>query len=94
MDVGGQVVLPGVVVIRDQAGLHAMSMRCTHLGCALVRDQTGFECHCHGSRFDDEGVPLQGPAAEPLPWYRVVVSNGWVLVDLDHRVPAGTKTPA
>jgi len=92
MDVGGQVLLPGVLVMRDHGGLYAISMRCTHLGCAVVRDQAGFACHCHGSIFDEVGVPLRGPATEPLPWYSVRQSEGWVLVDLDRLVDAGTKT--
>lgn len=92
MDVGGQVPLTGVLVMRDQAGLYAISMRCTHLGCGLVRHQAGFACHCHGSLFSETGVPLQGPALDPLPWYAVIESDGWVLVDLDRAVPAGTKT--
>jgi cytochrome b6-f complex iron-sulfur subunit len=92
MDVGGQVLLPGVLVMRDQAGLFAISMQCTHLGCGLVRHQAGFECHCHGSLFSEVGEPLRGPAVDPLPWYTVIESGGWVLVDLDRRVPAGTKT--
>lgn len=93
MDVGGQVLLPGVLVSRDHDGLHAISMQCTHLGCGIVRDQAGFACHCHGSVFDAQGTPLRGPATEPLPWYAVLVREGWVLVDLDRVVPSGTKTP-
>lgn len=92
MDVGGQVLLPGVLVTRDQSGLYAMSMRCTHLGCGLVRDQAGFACHCHGSVFDEQGVPQRGPAVDPLPWFSVAEEAGWVLVDLDRTVDAGTKT--
>ncbi len=92
MDVGGQVLLPSVIVMRDHGGLHSISMRCTHLGCGLVRHQAGFACHCHGSLFDETGVPQLGPAVEPLPWYAVRESEGWVLVDLDRTVPAGTKT--
>ncbi len=97
MDVGGQVLLPGVLVVRDQSGLYAMSTVCTHLGCGIVRDQAGFVCHCHGSTFDEMGVPLQGPATEPLPWFAVQVDDSdrrgaWVLVDLDREVDAGSRT--
>jgi len=92
MDVGGQVVLPEVLVVRDQSSVHAISMRCTHLGCGLVRHERGFECPCHGSLFDDVGRPLTGPAKKPLPWYRVQLDRGTVLVDLGTVVPRGTKT--
>jgi glycine/D-amino acid oxidase-like deaminating enzyme/nitrite reductase/ring-hydroxylating ferredoxin subunit len=57
-------------VYRDDDGvLHAVSMRCTHLGC-LVRfnaAETSWDCPCHGSRFDVDGAVLEGPAVRPLP---------------------------
>jgi glycine/D-amino acid oxidase-like deaminating enzyme/nitrite reductase/ring-hydroxylating ferredoxin subunit len=57
-------------VYRDaDGGLHAVSMRCTHLGC-LVRfnaAETSWDCPCHGSRFDVDGAVLEGPAVHPLP---------------------------
>jgi glycine/D-amino acid oxidase-like deaminating enzyme/nitrite reductase/ring-hydroxylating ferredoxin subunit len=56
-------------VYRDEAGdLHAVSARCTHLGC-LVRfngAERSWDCPCHGSRFDVDGAVLEGPAVEPL----------------------------
>jgi len=56
-------------VYRDDEGtLHAVSMRCTHLGC-LVRfngAETSWDCPCHGSRFDVDGNVLEGPAVTPL----------------------------
>ncbi|WP_112269702.1 FAD-dependent oxidoreductase [Lentzea terrae] len=57
-------------VYRDPEGhLHAVSMRCTHLGC-LVRfnaAERSWDCPCHGSRFDVDGEVLEGPATKPLP---------------------------
>jgi Glycine/D-amino acid oxidases (deaminating) len=57
-------------VYRDEdGGLHAVSARCTHLGC-LVRfnaAERSWDCPCHGSRFDVDGAVLEGPAVEPLP---------------------------
>ncbi len=94
MDIGGQVTLEdNVLVLRDHAGLHAISLVCTHLGCAVIRDQRGFVCHCHGSRFDELGHPLTGPATRDLPWYPVLIHEGLVLVDLDRTVAPGTVTP-
>ncbi|WP_410663419.1 FAD-dependent oxidoreductase [Amycolatopsis sp. lyj-84] len=57
-------------VYRDQAGaLHAVSLRCTHLGCLLRFNgaERSWDCPCHGSRFDVDGAVLEGPAVEPLP---------------------------
>ncbi|MER6732237.1 FAD-dependent oxidoreductase [Streptomyces puniciscabiei] len=58
-----------LAVHRDEAGaLHAVSARCTHLGClvAFNRAERAWECPCHGSRFDVDGRVLQGPAVRPL----------------------------
>jgi len=57
-------------VYRDAAGtLHAVSLRCTHLGCLLRFNgaETSWDCPCHGSRFDVDGTVLEGPASKPLP---------------------------
>ncbi|GAA2945263.1 FAD-dependent oxidoreductase [Streptomyces enissocaesilis] len=68
----GAVVRSGarqLAVHRDDAGeLHALSARCTHLGC-IVRfndAERAWECPCHGSRFGIGGEVLQGPAVRPL----------------------------
>ena len=56
-------------VYRDEAGgLHAVSLRCTHLGCLLRFNsaETSWDCPCHGSRFDVDGRVLEGPAVDPL----------------------------
>ncbi|WP_329073439.1 Rieske 2Fe-2S domain-containing protein [Amycolatopsis sp. NBC_01480] len=57
-------------VYRDRAGgVHAVSLRCTHLGCLLRFNgaERSWDCSCHGSRFDVDGAVLEGPAARPLP---------------------------
>jgi Rieske Fe-S protein len=56
-------------VYRDEAGvLHAVSLRCTHMGCLLRFNaaETSWDCPCHGSRFDVDGAVLEGPATAPL----------------------------
>jgi glycine/D-amino acid oxidase-like deaminating enzyme/nitrite reductase/ring-hydroxylating ferredoxin subunit len=56
-------------VYRDDDGrLHAVSLRCTHMGC-LVRfnaAERSWDCPCHGSRFAVDGSVLEGPAVQPL----------------------------
>jgi glycine/D-amino acid oxidase-like deaminating enzyme/nitrite reductase/ring-hydroxylating ferredoxin subunit len=57
-------------VYRDEDGtVHAVSLRCTHLGCLLRFNgaETSWDCPCHGSRFDVDGAVLEGPAVKPLP---------------------------
>src|SRR5205085_5271433 len=56
-------------VYRDFDGnLHAVSLRCTHLGCLVRFDaaERSWICPCHGSRFDVDGAVLEGPAVQPL----------------------------
>jgi glycine/D-amino acid oxidase-like deaminating enzyme len=42
--------------------------RCTHQGCVLRHDDAlgTWDCPCHGSRFDQDGAVIQGPANSPL----------------------------
>jgi glycine/D-amino acid oxidase-like deaminating enzyme/nitrite reductase/ring-hydroxylating ferredoxin subunit len=56
-------------VYRDREGVvHAVSLRCTHLGCLLRFNgaERSWDCSCHGSRFDVDGAVLEGPATRPL----------------------------
>jgi len=58
-----------VGVYRDDGGaVHAVSLRCTHLGCLLHFNdaERSWDCPCHGSRFDVDGEVLAGPAVHPL----------------------------
>ncbi|MEU3661525.1 FAD-dependent oxidoreductase [Streptomyces sp. NPDC032940] len=68
----GAVVRAGgdrLAVYRDEAGaLHALSPRCTHLGCLVGFNaaERAWECPCHGSRFATDGTVIEGPATKPL----------------------------
>ncbi len=56
-------------IYREPDGtLHAVSLRCTHLGCLLRFNaaERSWDCPCHGSRFDVDGAVLEGPAVRPL----------------------------
>ena len=58
-----------VAMSRDEAGvLHAVSARCTHLGCIVnwnTAERT-WDCPCHGSRFAQDGSVIEGPAVTAL----------------------------
>ncbi|MBI4406035.1 MAG: ubiquinol-cytochrome c reductase iron-sulfur subunit [Deltaproteobacteria bacterium] len=81
-----------VVVIRDQEGLYAISLTCTHLGCVVSRQANRFDCPCHGSKFDSIGRVLSGPAPKALPWLKVFqLPDGKLVVNAARSVPTGTK---
>lgn len=94
---GEPFVAPGrsVVLFRDQDGVYAISLVCTHLGCIVKTSAEaggGFECPCHGSRFTADGSVTKGPAPKALPWLEVSSGGGGkVVVDEAATVPAGTK---
>ena len=69
---GGSIVGDGAgqaAVHRDEHGnLHAVSARCTHLGCIVNWNEAeaSWDCPCHGSRFAPDGRVIKGPALAPL----------------------------
>ena len=68
---GGIVFLHGekVGVYKEKDGtLHAVDIRCPHLGCQLEwnPDELSWDCPCHGSRFDCYGRLISGPAQEEI----------------------------
>jgi cytochrome b6-f complex iron-sulfur subunit len=68
-------------------GFYTVSAVCTHLGCTVKRAATGFECPCHGSRFDENGRVVHGPAPTSLAWYGLNLSpRGELIVDLERKV--------
>jgi cytochrome b6-f complex iron-sulfur subunit len=80
-------------VVRGAEGYAAISARCTHLGCTVRRTETGFACPCHGATFNGDGVPQQGPARRPLPWYEVHLgTDGRLWVWTDREVETGTTS--
>ena len=86
-------VPPGrnVGVFRAADGVHAISLVCTHLGCIVKQAADGFECPCHGSRFDRDGSVTKGPAPRALPWLKMTGGGGQWVVDEGAAVPPGTK---
>lgn len=49
-------------------GFLPKAVRCTHMGCRLNwnRDESSWDCPCHGSRFDNNGKMINGPAQEDI----------------------------
>jgi cytochrome b6-f complex iron-sulfur subunit len=66
---------PPAILLHTEGGFSALSLLCTHLGCTVEKDTQGFACPCHGSRFDQEGNVLHGPAEQPLRTLRVEMTE-------------------
>ena len=89
-----------VAVGRDEDGVWAVSTHCTHLGCNIADRDTrgninfdGFECGCHGSRYDRDGNVENGPSVRPLRNYDVAIEgDGEIFVDMTAVVPRGSRT--
>ena len=81
-----------IVVVRDAAGdVFAIGDTCTHgdisLSEGFVEDDT-VECWAHGSKFSlKTGKPLNLPAYEPVPVYKVDLIDGDVYIDPAVTVP-------
>jgi len=70
----------GIPVIAD--GLMALWQRCVHLGCRVPTcdSSQGFECPCHGSKYNYHGEYEDGPAPRNLDRFVVSVSDAGELV--------------
>ena len=67
----------------DAEGLMALYQRCVHLGCRVPWCQTsqGFECPCHGSKYNGVGEYFAGPAPRNLDRFVVeLADNGDFIV--------------
>ena len=60
-----------VSIIRHGNQLGAISMVCQHLGCTVAASPTGYDCPCHGSKYDDMGNVTHGPALVSLFWFDI-----------------------
>lgn len=83
-DDGEELVFPDQKVLlrgRDSK-VAAISLVCTHLGCTVGRFTTGFQCPCHGSQYDEDGIVVGGPAPRTLAWHTIKAVPG-DLVEID-----------
>lgn len=83
LDAGGT----RLIVARAHGAWHALEAWCTHAECPLDDgwlEDAAVRCACHGALFDlATGVPIEGPAAEPLRLFPVRVSGDRVEVLID-----------
>ncbi len=71
-----------LVRLKD-GGFIALSLKCTHLGCSVIWDESNsrFNCPCHSSSFDMYGNVIDPPAPRALDMYPVLVEEGILKVD-------------
>ncbi len=66
----------------EAEGLMALYMRCVHLGCRVpwCAPSQGFECPCHGSKYNAIGEYFAGPAPRNLDRFSIEVrgANLWI----------------
>lgn len=68
----------------DGIGLMALWQRCPHLGCRVPEclSSQGFECPCHGSKYNNHGEYEDGPAPRNLDRFGVSIdSSGQLVID-------------
>ncbi len=83
-----------VFIVRDGNSFMALSVVCTHLGCAVEfsKGKDIFECPCHGSKYYRNGVNFAGPAPKPLAHFEMSQDhNGRLIVDKSIIVPTQTE---
>jgi cytochrome b6-f complex iron-sulfur subunit len=73
-------------LVHNQDGLLALYTKCPHLGCAVPwvgppDSEQAFQCPCHGSMYDYNGILTGGPAPRPMDYMRVTVEGDTVTVD-------------
>nr|NQU94062.1 Rieske (2Fe-2S) protein [Bacteroidota bacterium] len=60
-------LLGRVIVVKNGNDLKLFSSKCPHLGCRINKVEGDIlVCPCHGSAFNDAGIPVKGPAIKPL----------------------------
>jgi nitrite reductase/ring-hydroxylating ferredoxin subunit len=85
------VPVDNIALLRDDLGVAAMQLTCTHMKCQLRVKESLLECPCHGSRFDTSGEALNGPAREPLAFYELSRRDGTLIVNLSKEVASSWR---
>jgi len=71
-----------VELLRDEDGIVARSLRCTHQKCEVFwhAPDSVYRCPCHPALFDPDGNPISGPVTEPLAAVPVRIEGDTVIL--------------
>jgi len=69
-------------IYKNQNQITIYDAHCTHMGCILKfnEEKNQFNCPCHQSRFDVDGIKLRGPAKRDLDRVDFKIKNRTVFV--------------
>lgn len=87
--------LPVVASDGSEPGLMALWQRCVHLGCRVPEclSSQGFECPCHGSKYNFHGEYEDGPAPRNMDRFAVEVNdNGDLIIQTGQVVETSRAT--
>jgi cytochrome b6-f complex iron-sulfur subunit len=88
-----------IFILRYGNRFRALSAKCTHLGCTLKKVQNDslavseknsgieFHCPCHGSKFNNSGEKIAGPAKKPMQYLQVTLSPDGKELLINNRIP-------
>ena len=75
---------PAYLIVTNEGNLeeYGLNAVCTHLGCVVpwVASANQFQCPCHGSRYNNEGKVVRGPAPLSLALSHVSVTDDSVFL--------------
>jgi cytochrome b6-f complex iron-sulfur subunit len=87
--------LPVVATDGSEPGVMALWQRCVHLGCRVPEclSSQGFECPCHGSKYNFHGEYEDGPAPRNMDRFAVEVNdNGDLIIQTGQVVETSRAT--
>jgi nitrite reductase/ring-hydroxylating ferredoxin subunit len=81
-EISGKFVRSGVIVVRNDDKIIAMTSRCTHKNSVLGVKDNQIKCPSHSSSFSEQGTPTGGPAKAALFRFAIKLNDkGRLIVD-------------
>lgn len=80
MRIGSLKGKPVAITRTGPSAFIAFTLVCPHQGVTVVKDETGWVCKAHGSKFESDGALNFGPATTDLPRVRARLSKGVLTV--------------